>query len=173
MSSYEETVRFNLEQIEDGELIAKIHSGELTEQACAVARKILLSRGVEITPATVTRQESKHVPLRDRVLKVLTGCYRGEENLSVAFWTVGGYMLALLLPMLPFALLLPNWGGAMFLMLGSVASIFHTVCVWRCAKNAESYAVGQTAKLYTAFQSVVPLILIFSALWAIIEFAIR
>lgn len=173
MSDYDETVRQELEKLSTEVIVAKLKMGYFTEDAANVARETLSSRGIGPIGISESTEEVLVPPLSRRVTFFVTQCLAGKANLSSAFWTLGGALFVLMLASIPLTLLFGDGFFVVALVIGSMGSILHTISVWRCAKNTKLYAIGQAAKMYTAFQSLLPLILIGSAIWAFISWVVE
>ncbi len=169
MSNYVEAVRIELEQLSSEVIAAKLKMGYFTEEAANVALKILALRGVEYSDKLVTNEETLPPPIGRRVLLFVAQCLSGNQDLSTAFWTLGGAILLFTFASIPIALLL---GDGFLIVIGLAGSLLHAISVWRCAKNTKIYAFSQAAKMY-AVLVLLPFLIIFgAAVWSIMSLAV-
>lgn len=70
MPTYAETVKYELERLEDFEIQQRISGNQMTEEAMAIAMSILNARGASLEPSVLPNsQESAKVQSRTKVAK--------------------------------------------------------------------------------------------------------
>ena len=157
MSAYGDTVRATLSQLEDDELIEKIRTGSLTEEAHQVAAEILAQRGANASPVvepTVVMGHLAPKQTKGSDVAFLSRCFRGSASLNDAFWVLGlGILVGLAAPVLIVSSFLRgSIVGTAIGVLGWVAviaaSIFRDISIWRCAPNAKNPIWGIAARLW-------------------------
>lgn len=152
MSAYEDTVRGSLSHLEDDELISRLRSGGLTEEAQQIVKDLLEERGLgNIIPAPA--EPTSHPP-KETDSAFLSRCFRGAASLGDAFWVLGiSIWLILGLPII----LLSSFTkgtvfGAVFAALGAlvlfIALVFRDISIWRCAPNAKVIFWGVAARIW-------------------------
>ena len=157
MSAYVDTVRATLLQFEDDELIEKIRTGSLTEEAQQVATDILAQRGTDVARSVKPIVVVGHLAPKQTTksdVAFLSRCFRGSASLNDAFWVLGfGWLLGLAIPVLVVSLFLRgSIFGTAIAVLGSAANIaafiFRDISIWRCAPNAKNPIWGIAARLW-------------------------
>ena len=169
MQTYEETVRLSLEPLESEEIAQRLRGGGLTEPAQAVARQILVARGVTLPAAGAVVEQAADAPkFWEQIDRLCRDAFAGKASLVRAYWGVGGLLYLVFMLAIVLYSFGGNWLANLGLVLASVATLFHTVCVWRCAKNCNTPVFGQVAKLSTAFHSVIPLFILGASVYLLV-----
>jgi hypothetical protein len=159
MDTYRDEMRRHIQELDDNELIARIMSGTLTDEAGVLANEELNSRGLQLpSPERNALRESNHRSLS--LTAILDQAYAGKLELWRVFW------IGILVPMaaLVFGAVLSREGedGAisdiafwMYLAAYWVWAYF----VWKCSENVERKFLGWLAgRLAGAVLIAVPLI---------------
>ena len=165
------TLRENLAALEDEELLFKVTSSSLTEEAEAIARELLAARGVGIPvelSALATPYKTHFVM---RWLSLLNNCFQGKAPLGVA-WSVCGLTNLALIILCVLGMMIFNstflksafeTGFLFVLVFGFPMQAF---CVWRCRENTKSQLWSAIAMLYSMLFGVIVVSLIFAGIFA-------
>lgn len=164
------TLRENLAALEDEELLFKVTSSSLTEEAEAIARELLAARGVDIPDPVSEVATPTTSPVHLVWFQLLKTSFQGKAPLGVAYSVSGittlAFILLMVLGMMMFqsTFLSPLFDTGLFLVL-VLGFPMQAFCVWRCSENTKSRLWSAIAMLYSMIVGVVVAALILAAMF--------
>jgi hypothetical protein len=162
------SLRENIASLEDDELLQKVRSLSLTDEADSIAREILVSRGIQPPEKQVCNFVEDASPKREPWGAFLKSCLNGSAPLSSAYWGMGFLLIVLSIVMIAgMSFFSGSWIGDLFdfalftlLVVGSPAHVF---CVWQCSDNTNLLLWNGLAKGFVMIMCLVYVGLIIGA----------
>jgi hypothetical protein len=165
------TLRENLDALEDDELLSKVVTESLTDEADAIARELLASRGVQIPALEAgSAASTASPPLIKRWVSLIKKSLQGEAPLGVA-WSVCGmttlmFVITTVLGMMIYqsTILRPIFEAG-FLLAIVMGFPMQAYCVWRCSENTSSRLWSAIAILYSMLIGLVVVVVLLAAIF--------
>lgn len=163
------SLRENIASLEDDELLKKVRSLSLTEEADEIASEILVSRGIQPPEKGECSFAEDVSPKRVPWISFFKSCLKGEAPLAFAYWGLG-FLLSILLIVsyAGMSYFSRSWAGDLFsyllftlIVVGPPVQVF---CVWQCSDNTNFILWNGLAKLFVLVMCLVYLSLIMSAI---------
>lgn len=154
------TLYENFDKLSNDELLQKIATQALTDEAEAIAREVLMAREVVVPQGTQPLFNESQPSIMVRLRALVLACIRGEADLGTACWSLGFLLFAIaVVALLGYEFTRLTLFGVVFSYLLAavllVGNPFHAYCVWKCSENSENAVIGRIAKLYAGLQLVV------------------
>lgn len=160
MDTHVEQLRQTYEGMDIEELINRAKSGTLTEEAHALALKVLQSRG--INTAELPETPSPLPPNAEIPPGFFWRCWHGKERLWKAYWLLGllgGFVLGI--TRIPSSAFIQ---AVLFLLIALPIQVFWWVSVWRCAFRSSHWGWAILARGVVIFGIVISCLVLLRSL---------
>lgn len=141
MTAYEDQVRESFKGLDTDELLERLNSGSMTDEAAEIAKIELDSRGVgsqSIREKVI--QESP--PQSVETSNFFGRAWSGRERLWKAFWLLGWAVSVIT------GALAASRNPLLILAIGIPLNIYWWICVWRCSFRSSHWFWGILARVW-------------------------